>query len=364
MVTESGDLVAAALTGHPVIDDNIEEDRWGSWISAYAPIYGPDGKPEAVLGVDYHSEAFVRDITRARELAIGGLALAESILLTFCLLIAMLRANLADREARSRELDEAAREVGRLNAGLEAKVLARTVELEAANRELEAFAYSVSHDLRTPLRAIEGFANLILTEHGAGLSEEARLHFRRIQRAGRHMAGLIDDLLRLSRVARADLQRERVDVSAIARRVGEDVASRYRGRRVRFAVADGLAADGDSRLIAVLFDNLLDNAWKYTSRREEAHVEVGKADDGSFFVRDDGCGFDMRFVSKLFQPFQRLHDDEEFEGNGIGLATVARIVERHGGTASALGEAGVGAIFSFTLPGPDSTRSSPPGAGE
>jgi PAS domain S-box-containing protein len=223
---------------------------------------------------------------------------------------------------------------------------------EANSRELESFSYSVSHDLRSPLRSIDGFSQALLEDHGDRLDEDARHHLARVRGAAQRMAQLIDDLLDLSRVTRAELDRRSVDLSAVAGEVAGELARREPTRTVRFTIADGLHTMGDPRLCRVLLENLLGNAWKFTARRESAHIEVGQAaEDGQphFFVRDDGAGFDMAYAGKLFGAFQRLHRESEFEGTGIGLATVQRIVTRHGGRIWAEGRVGGGATFRFTL---------------
>jgi signal transduction histidine kinase len=225
-------------------------------------------------------------------------------------------------------------------------------ELEGANSELEAFSYSVSHDLRSPLRSIEGFAQILLEDHAQGLDEEARSYLRRVRAASRRMALLIDDLLDLSRVTRSSLTRQMVDLSALAREIAAEIEKSQPDRRVRFVIADGLAVRGDPRLLRVLLENLLGNAFKFTQREREATIEFGAVtrDGGvAYYVRDNGVGFDEAYATKLFGAFQRLHGSEDFEGTGIGLATVQRIVQRHGGKAWAEGAVGKGATFYFTL---------------
>ncbi len=240
----------------------------------------------------------------------------------------------------------------KLNAELEQRVTRRTEQLEAANRELEAFSYSVSHDLRAPLRAIDGFSHLLLTEHTAAFEPGTHSYLERIRGAAQRMGRLIDDLLKLSRVSRAELRRDPVDLTALARQVAEDLGERAPQRRVRCEIAAGMTVHGDARLLAVVLQNLLDNAWKFTARRAEAVIQVGESrreGERVFFVRDNGAGFDMRYLEKLFVPFARLHTEAEFGGTGIGLATVQRVVARHGGRVWAEGEVGKGATFFFTL---------------
>jgi len=246
-------------------------------------------------------------------------------------------------------------EILRLNAELEQRVAARTAELEAANAELESFAYSVSHDLRAPLRALDGFSKILLDDYGPRLDEEGRSHLDRIRAADQRMGTLIDALLELSRLNRGELQRERLDLSELARRVAAELAETEPARTVELRIAEGLEARADTRLARALLANLLGNAWKFTARHETARIEVGAAEgDGAdehvFFVRDDGAGFDMAYSDKLFGAFQRLHSTSEFPGLGIGLATVKRIVRRHGGRVWAEGAVEKGATFFFTLP--------------
>ena len=252
------------------------------------------------------------------------------------------------------ELEHANDDVRRLNLDLEAQVRERTALLEAANKDLESFAYSVSHDLRTPLRTIEGFAALIREDGDTSLSEIANRQLERIGVASRHMAQLIDDMLMLSRASRTEIRREPVDVTLLARSVANELYANRNGRDVTIEVEPGLMANADPQLLRIVLTNLLGNAWKYTARREVAHIEVGSEiyeGEDVFVVRDNGCGFDMRFVGKLFQPFQRLHAADEFEGTGVGLATVARIVRRHGGKVWAEGLTGRGATLRFNVGG-------------
>lgn len=229
---------------------------------------------------------------------------------------------------------------------------AKQAQLEAANKELEAFAYSVSHDLRAPLRAIDGFSQVLLEDYADRLDLQGADYLRRVRAASQLMGQLIDDLLMLSRVTRADIRFERVDLSALARTIAGDLQKTHPDRRVSCRIADDLAAQGDPRLLQIALRNLLDNAWKFTRTRTQATVEVGitnRNDMEAFFVQDNGVGFDMAYAGKLFGAFQRLHSPAEFEGTGIGLAIVQRIVQRHGGTVWAEGAAGLGATFFFSL---------------
>lgn len=228
----------------------------------------------------------------------------------------------------------------------------RATELEALNRELEAFSYSVSHDLRAPLRAISGFSEALLEDYADRLDAEGKDFLQRVCAATRRMALLIDHLLNLSRVTRSEMRCAKVDLSALAQTVADELQKAQPERRVEFVVAPGLVANADPHLLQIVFENLLGNAWKFTRTRAQARIEVGvREQEGEkiFFVRDDGVGFDMAYAGKLFGAFQRLHGDAEFEGSGIGLATVQRIIHRHGGRVSAEGVVGRGATFFFTL---------------
>jgi signal transduction histidine kinase len=240
-----------------------------------------------------------------------------------------------------------------LNAELERRVSDRTAQLQAANRELEAFSYSVSHDLRSPLRAISGFSDELLRSHAAALDERGRHYLARVRSASERMAELIDDLLDLSRIGRDAMAVTTVDLSALAAAAGAELAQRHPGREVALTVEPGLVAEGDPRLLRVALENLLDNAWKFTANNTQANVHFGCEQVGAraaFFTRDDGAGFDMAHAGNLFGAFQRLHSERDFSGTGVGLATVKRVVHRHGGEVWAEGEPGVGATFYFTLP--------------
>ncbi|NUN51384.1 MAG: hypothetical protein HUU06_01175 [Planctomycetaceae bacterium] len=225
---------------------------------------------------------------------------------------------------------------------------------EAAGRELESFSYSVSHDLRAPLRGIDGFSQALLEDHADRLDDRGRDHLQRVRAAAQRMGQLIDDLLDLSRVGRAELARERVDITALARAVAADLARGAPGRSIEWIIEDGLEAEGDPRLLRLVLENLLGNAVKYSGLKPSARIGFGAEGAGPgrvFTVRDEGAGFDMAHAGRLFEPFQRLHHGREFPGTGVGLATVRRVVTRHGGRVWAEGRPGEGAAFHFTLGG-------------
>jgi signal transduction histidine kinase len=226
-------------------------------------------------------------------------------------------------------------------------------DLTRVNAELESFSYAVSHDLRAPLRAVEGFSRAIEEDHGSSLPEDARANLARVRAATTRMSQLIDDLLALARLTRLPMERTTVDVSSIAREILADLRARDPRREITVVVADGLTADADPRLVRVMLENLVGNAWKFSSKRAGATIEIGRgaaaAEPDAIFVRDNGDGFDMQHAARLFTPFQRLHTAAEFEGTGVGLATVQRVAHRHGGRVWAEGEKGRGATFHFTL---------------
>jgi two-component system, NtrC family, sensor kinase len=232
-------------------------------------------------------------------------------------------------------------------------------ELERKNRELEAFSYSVSHDLRAPLRSIDGFSSALLEDYSDALDAKGQDYLRRVRAATQRMGQLIDDLLHLSRVGRTELKRRPVDLSAVARTVAAALHQSSPDRRVQILIGDGLTADADRGLLQVVLENLLGNAWKFTAKVAHPRIEFGAAEkDGvrTYFVQDNGAGFDMAHAKRLFAPFQRLHSEAQFPGTGIGLATVYRIVERHGGRVWAQGAVEQGAAFFWTLPEPAQER--------
>ncbi|HYH09428.1 MAG TPA: ATP-binding protein [Thermoanaerobaculia bacterium] len=223
----------------------------------------------------------------------------------------------------------------------------RTLELESANKELEAFAYSVSHDLRAPLGSIDGFTQALELDYGHLFDETAKEYVSWVRQGCHQMRELIDGMLQMSRLARADMERVPVDLSQIARSVADSLQQSHPDRQVKFEIRNGVRTFGDERLLRAVLENLISNAWKFTRNRSEAHIEFG-ANDGTYYVRDNGAGFDPSHAAKMFRPFQRLHSSREFEGTGIGLATVQKIIERHGGRAWAEGEVGKGATIYFT----------------
>ena len=247
------------------------------------------------------------------------------------------------------ERKRAEQEIQKLNESLKAQA----AELAAANRELEAFSYSVSHDLRAPLRTTDGFSRALLEDYPDKLDERGKDYLRRIRAATQRMGELVDDLLNLSMMMRKEMRREQIDLSEVAHSIAEELKKTQPERQVEFVIQDGVLAHGDARLLRDVLENLLRNAWKFTSKHPQGRIEFGvthKDGETAYFVRDDGAGFDMNYAEKLFVPFQRLHSVGEFSGNGVGLAVVTRIINRHGGRVWAEGEVEKGATFFFTLP--------------
>jgi light-regulated signal transduction histidine kinase (bacteriophytochrome) len=234
-------------------------------------------------------------------------------------------------------------------AELEQKVALLTEQSDAARRELEAFAYAVSHDLRAPLRSLSGFSQALIELPAGNLDPKAQHYLSRIQQAGRKMAELIDALLSLSRISRADMQMRSLDLTQLCHDAANAIAGKYPDHRLVVSIAPNMMTYGDSRLIRTAMELLFDNAWKFSTQRSDAHVEVGH-DDTTYFVRDNGAGFDMAYAEKLFRPFQRLHAETQFAGIGIGLATVQRIISRHNGRTWAEAQPDQGTTIFFSIP--------------
>lgn len=253
----------------------------------------------------------------------------------------------AQEITRQKEAEIALREA---RDNLEQRVRERTIQLEAANRELESFAYSVSHDLRAPLRAIDGFSQALMEDYTSVFDNDGLDYLGRVRKASQRMGQLIDDLLMLSRVTRTELRKEQVNLSMIANEIIDELQQIDPRRELDMRIEENLTVNGDARLLQIALENLLNNAWKFTAQQDTTRIELGyNKESGEYFIRDNGVGFDMTYVDKLFGAFQRLHTDEEFEGTGIGLATVRRIIHRHGGKIRAEGHINKGATFHFSL---------------
>ena len=247
---------------------------------------------------------------------------------------------------------QAEQKIRQLNADLEQRVEQRTQQLQVTNKELEAFAYSVSHDLRAPLRSIDGFSQALLEDYDPLLDETGQSYLERIRAAAQRMGNMIDALLVLSRITRAELNLQVVNLSSLAAEIVATLQDDQPGRVVEVVIAPELYGRGDAHLLHIALQNLLQNAWKYTSQQPHPRIEFGSRDQQGetvYFVADNGVGFDMAFADKLFVAFQRLHGDQEFPGSGIGLATVQRVIHRHGGKIWAEAQPSEGAVFYFTL---------------
>ncbi len=268
----------------------------------------------------------------------------------------------------SNSLSQLVRTLTQQEQELEHRVVERTAQLETANKELEAFSYSVSHDLRAPLRSIDGFSQVLLERYAEQLDDKGKHYLQRVRTAGQRMGQLIDDLLNLSRVTRSEMQHQSVDLSALVQQIAEELQQTQPECQVEFVIAPGVLAEGDPRLLRVVLENLLNNACKFTSKQAHPRIEFGTLSEipptdfekegnispfskspVTYFVRDNGAGFDMAYANKLFGAFQRLHTEDEFPGTGIGLASVQRIIRRHGGRVWAEGAVDQGATFYFTL---------------
>jgi signal transduction histidine kinase len=310
--------------------------------------------------VEHEERALLDGRTTAAQLARKQLSLTFILAAVLDLILLIVAFELLIRTYRSRrELADRATQIIHLNdelvatnASLEVRVAERTRELQVSNQELEAFSYSVSHDLRAPLRTIDGFSLALKEDFSDKLNEEGQDYIDRVRGGVQRMGQLIDALLQLSRVTRSDIQREHFDISQLAANVFTELKSAEPERDVEWTAQPGINVNADPRLLRVAFENLIGNAWKFTSRLPKARIEFGSAErDGKivYFIRDNGAGFDMQYVDRLFTAFQRLHGDRDFKGSGIGLATVSRIIRRHHGTIGAESEIGQGATFYFTL---------------
>jgi len=298
-----------------------------------------------VGAVDYLFKPIVPEVLRSKVAVFVDLYRKSSLIKRHSELMEKRNAEL---ETAMRELERAGNEIQRLNEHLERRIH----ELDAVNKELEAFSYSVSHDLRGPLMRIAGFSQALHESYADRLDDTGRSHLERVNSSARRMCNLVDDLLNLSRVTRMEMRRERVDLTAMARSIAAELESRAPERSDAFQIPDGLEANGDPGLLRATLLNLMENAWKFSRQSKPPQIEVGaRSENGRtiFYVRDNGAGFDQALAHKLFNPFQRLHPSSEFEGTGIGLATADRIVRRHGGRMWAEGKVGHGAEFSFTL---------------
>ncbi|HLG73726.1 MAG TPA: ATP-binding protein, partial [Chloroflexota bacterium] len=352
-----GPTAQALAAGHALVFERLDEkedfsrfhNKEGGKTAIAAPCVGRRGLRGA-LHLGWRTNVTI---------TLSQLRVAEALASYAAIVLENARSHAA-LEERAEALAASEERYRRLSEELEVRVQERTSELQVANQELEAFSYSVSHDLRAPLRSMDGFCQVLIEDYGDVLDETGHDYLNRVRAASQRMAELIDGLLALSRVTRTQLTPEPVDLSALASSILDALAEAEPGRSLTAIVAPDLTARGDPRLLRIVLENLLRNAWKFTARHTSARIEFGACEeDGQrvYFVRDDGAGFDMTYKEKLFGPFQRLHGMTEFEGTGIGLATVQRIIHRHGGRVWAEGEVEQGATFYFTLS--DTSSASP-----
>lgn len=310
-------------------------DEWGVWVSGHSPIIDPDsGKVAAIVGIDINAKLWEESVAIYRW---GGISITLLLIaLAAIYFFALWRIDRANKE-RLLAADELENVVD---------------ELKQTNKELDAFSYSVSHDLRAPLRHIVGFTQIICDECSNQLSRECLNYFARIQGGARKMSDLIDGLLGLSRINRTPLKVSGVELTEMIQEIVEQLRQQNADRKVEVAIHNGMVAYADPGLLRIVLQNLLDNAWKYTRKQNQARIEIGSQNDSGntvFFVADNGVGFNEKYKDKLFQAFQRLHQEDDFEGMGIGLSTVSRIIRRHKGKIWAQGKESEGATFYFTL---------------
>ena len=327
-------VVQKALRGQSGVETIFNPLENEEQIAAYSPVHGIGW---GVIATESTQTAF-----ELRDENLQGLLIRYG----FIFLISCILAYVILRTFNG--LKHAEEKIQALNQDLQH----RAAELEATNKELEAFSYSVSHDLRAPLRAIDGFSQALLEDYSGKLDAEGSDYLQRVRAASQRMAELIDDMLNLSRVTRGEMKRERVDLSALARTISTELRKAYPERQVDLVIAEGLTATGDARLLRLALENLFRNAWKFTGRKPKARIEFGANQNNgksAYFICDNGAGFDMAYADKLFGAFQRLHAATEFKGTGIGLATVQRVIHRHGGRVWAEGKVEQGATFYFTL---------------
>ncbi len=353
----------SALDAAMAMSRGHKDGLLGSDTLRFALRESPDEGPSVkyvILQIEGEEQRLEVDRTRETNAARRNVAIAfaTASLLDLILLLAAFRYLMQAKRDQLRAMDSAAQvdtlngELQGLNAALESRVQQRTRELEVSNKELEAFSYSVSHDLRAPLRTIDGFSLALEEDFADKLNEEGRDYIKRVRNGVQRMGSLIDALLQLSRVTRGEVLREKVDMSSLATLIFGEIHGGNPDRQVTFTAVPDCYAQADRGLMRVTFENLIGNAYKFTSKTENARIEFGCSNENGhtvYFIRDNGAGFDMQYVDRLFTAFQRLHGDRDFKGSGIGLATVSRVIRRHHGDIRAESGIGQGATFYFTL---------------